>query len=165
MPVSVFRRWVNVLKNPSLLPGPGSGIFVERIFVEVFYAIGLCLIYSLFKYALSTQHMLGTVLLGTLYSFNSQFYYYPYFTNKETQAQRGQLFAQNHTGNLWQTQDFNSVLIPLGPCFFIKLQVEVVLGGMYFKTWSGSSQKMQILSPFWKNLSMSGTIWLCESTE
>lgn len=54
MPVSVFRRWVNVLKNPSLLPGPGSGIFVERIFVEVFYAIGLCLIYSLFKYALST---------------------------------------------------------------------------------------------------------------
>ena len=39
--VSVFRRWVNVLKNPSVLPGPGSGIFVERIFVEVFYAIGL----------------------------------------------------------------------------------------------------------------------------
>ena len=64
--VSVFRRWVNVLKNPSVLPGPGSGIFVERIFVEVFYAIGLCLIYLLFKYMLSTYHMLGTVLLCTL---------------------------------------------------------------------------------------------------
>ena len=64
--VSVFRRWVNVLKNPSVLPGPGSGIFVERIFVEVFYAIGLCLIYLLCKYMLSTYHMLGTVLLCTL---------------------------------------------------------------------------------------------------
>lgn len=86
---SVSRRWVNVLKNPSMLPGPGSGIFVERISVEVFYATGLCLIYLLFKYTLSTYYMLGTVLLCTLYSLNSQFYYYPYFTNKETEAQRG----------------------------------------------------------------------------
>ena len=57
--------------------------------MEVFYATGLCLIYLLFKYTLSTYYMLGTVLLCTLYSLNSQFYYYPYFTNKETEAQRG----------------------------------------------------------------------------
>ena len=56
---------------------------------EVFYAVGLCLIYSLSKFMLSTYYMPGIVLLCTLYSFNPQLYHYPYFAYKKTEAQRG----------------------------------------------------------------------------